>query len=223
MADAEILAAGGIVVRSGPQPQIAIVQLRKCGSWVLPKGKLDDGESFEAAAKREVLEETGHHVALREFLGTLSYEVGSRQKIVQFWSMQPIGGRPRELMRDVRAVEWLPVDDAVARLTHARERHFLAQVGPLALARKTNPRRLRMVSVEETGQSGRLQNAKPGQPSIDDLQAIEAAAPANRQAPSLVSDVAAMPVVPKSATPVPARKLLSKARNWLHRRFAARR
>lgn len=212
MADVEILAAGGIVVRGGPQPQIAIVQLRKCGSWVLPKGKLDDGESFEAAAKREVLEETGHHVALREFLGTLAYEVGSRQKVVQFWSMQPIGGRPRDLMRDVRAVEWLPVEDAVARLTHPRERHFLAQVGPRALARpvKTHQRRLRVVSVEEAEESSAL-NVTPGLPSADDLRTTETAVPA--------------PVIPMPAgrKPRAAGKLLSKARSWLHRRFAARR
>ena len=69
-----ILAAGGIVVRGGPQPLIAIVQLRKQNDWVLPKGKLTSNESALAAAKREVLEETGHDVSVHEFLGTMSYD-----------------------------------------------------------------------------------------------------------------------------------------------------
>ena len=39
-----VLAAGGIVLRSGETPLIAVVRLRKRNEWVLPKGKLDDGE-----------------------------------------------------------------------------------------------------------------------------------------------------------------------------------
>jgi 8-oxo-dGTP pyrophosphatase MutT (NUDIX family) len=40
------------------------VRLRKRNEWVLPKGKLDDGETPRAAAMREVLEETGHDVSI---------------------------------------------------------------------------------------------------------------------------------------------------------------
>ena len=129
-----ILAAGGIVVRGGPQPLIAIVQLRKQNDWVLPKGKLTSNESALAAAKREVLEETGHDVSVHEFLGTMSYDVGNRPKIVQFWRMRAIGGPIRKLMRDVTAVRWLPLDEAVEKLTHSREQVFLANVGPIAIA-----------------------------------------------------------------------------------------
>ena len=57
---APILAAGGIVLQEGSRPRIAIVRLRKQKIWVLPKGKLYPGERALAAAKREVLEETGH-------------------------------------------------------------------------------------------------------------------------------------------------------------------
>lgn len=55
-AHAPILAAGGIVLREGTRPRIAIVRLR-CGKvWVLPKGKLHPGERAQVAARREVLE-----------------------------------------------------------------------------------------------------------------------------------------------------------------------
>jgi 8-oxo-dGTP diphosphatase len=131
---APVLAAGGIVVADGPQPLIAIVRLRKNRAWVLPKGKLKPGEDAAAAARREVLEETGHDVLLHEFLGTMSQASGRRLKIVQFWRMQAGGAPVRELMRDVKAVRWLPLQQAIEALTDAHEQAFLAQVGPAALA-----------------------------------------------------------------------------------------
>src|SRR5882757_1184423 len=88
MARAPVLAAGGIVLRREGTPLIAVVRLRKRNEWVLPKGKLDDGETPRAAAEREVIEETGHDVSVHEFLGTLVYESGGRSKIVHYWRME---------------------------------------------------------------------------------------------------------------------------------------
>jgi 8-oxo-dGTP diphosphatase len=133
MARAPVLAAGGIVLRSGETPLIAVVRLRKRNEWVLPKGKLDDGETPRDAAMREVVEETGHEVSVHEFLGTLVYESGGRSKVVHYWRMETHGGQVYELMDDVKAVEWLPLDAAVERLSRAYERVFLANVGPRAL------------------------------------------------------------------------------------------
>jgi 8-oxo-dGTP diphosphatase len=133
MARAPVLAAGGIVLRQGENPLIAVVRLRKRNEWVLPKGKLDDGETPRDAAEREVLEETGHDVSVHEFLGTLVYESGGRSKVVHYWRMEANGGQTHDLMDDVKAVEWLPLDGAVERLSRGYERAFLANVGPLAL------------------------------------------------------------------------------------------
>src|ERR1700719_3539937 len=110
-----VLAAGGIVLRRQETPLIAVVCLRKRNEWVLPKGKLDDGETPRDAAEREVLEETGHQVSVHEFLGTLVYESGGRSKVVHYWRMQTNGGQAHELMDDVRAVEWLPAGAAGRR------------------------------------------------------------------------------------------------------------
>jgi 8-oxo-dGTP diphosphatase len=133
MAREPVLAAGGIVLRQEETPLIAVVRLRKRNEWVLPKGKLDDGETARAAAKREVLEETGHDVSVQEFLGTLVYESGGRSKVVHYWRMEASGEQAHKLMDDVKAVDWLPLDDAVERLSRGYERAFLANVGPLAL------------------------------------------------------------------------------------------
>lgn len=138
-----VLAAGGIVLRHVQPPLIAVVRLRKRDEWVLPKGKLDDGETPVAAARREVLEETGHDVTVHEFLGTLVYETNGRSKVVHYWRMEACGGQAYELMNDIRAVDWLPLEAALERLSRSSERAFLANVGPQALlnfSRQTRPK-----------------------------------------------------------------------------------
>ena len=154
MARAPVLAAGGIVLRRGAPPLVAVVRQRKRNEWVLPKGKLDDGETPKEAAHREVLEETGHDVAIHEFLGTLVYQSGGRTKAVHFWRMEADGGPVRTLMNDIKAVDWLTLDDAIARLSREYERAFLTQIGPIALAA-----------------AGLVPAATPEPPPADDLDA----------------------------------------------------
>ena len=78
-------------ISEGSKPRIAVVRLRRDKAWVLPKGKLNPGERALAAAKREVLEETGYEVSVHEFLGSMSYSFNGKIKIVQFWHMRAIG------------------------------------------------------------------------------------------------------------------------------------
>ncbi|MBI4273075.1 MAG: NUDIX domain-containing protein [Rhizobiales bacterium] len=132
MARTPILAAGGVVMRGSGEPLIAVVQLRN-RNWVLPKGKLKRKENALAAAKREVLEETGHKVSVREQLGSISYEVGGRRKVVRFWRMEAFDKPAGKLMDDVKAVRWLPLGRAVKQLTHRREQAFLRDVGLIAI------------------------------------------------------------------------------------------
>ena len=122
------------MLRQAKPPLIAVVRLRKRNEWVLPKGKLDDGETSRDAAEREVNEETGHDVVVHEFLGTLVYESGGRSKVVHYWRMEADGDQVYELMTDIREVDWLPLEVALTRLSRSYERAFLENVGPLAVA-----------------------------------------------------------------------------------------
>jgi 8-oxo-dGTP diphosphatase len=120
-------------MRPGRTPLFAIVQRRKDNAWVLPKGKLKPRERAVAAARREVMEETGHGARVHEYLGAISYKAGRRPKIVAFWRMQETTGSTGEHARDIKAVEWLSLDAAVARLTQPLERAFLSEVGARAV------------------------------------------------------------------------------------------
>ena len=136
-----IEAAGGIVMRGRVRPLFAIVQLRRQKTWVLPKGKLNRDETALAAARREAIEETGHDVTVHEFLGSLVYKSAGRPKTVRFWRMDASGRPVAKLMRDVRAVRWLPLSRAIARLTHEREKLFLERVGRHILRQAMHPKR----------------------------------------------------------------------------------
>src|SRR5215203_1360184 len=123
-AHSPILAAGGIVTRGRAQPVFAVVRLRRQKSWVLPKGKLNRNETPLAAAKREAIEETGHEMKVREFLGSLAYTTSGRPKTVRFWRMEASREPVAKLMKDVSAVRWLPLARAISKLTHEREKDF---------------------------------------------------------------------------------------------------
>jgi 8-oxo-dGTP diphosphatase len=141
MAQTPIMAAGGIVIREGTRPLIAVVQRRKDNGWVLPKGKLKRKERARAAARREVVEETGHKVAVREFLGAITYTSSGRPKVVYFWKMRALSVQLYEPMREIRAVEWLPLRSAIEKLSRPLERAFLGNIGQRAVQSDKKPAR----------------------------------------------------------------------------------
>jgi 8-oxo-dGTP diphosphatase len=141
MARAPIFAAGGIVVRGRARPLIAVVQRSKDEAWVLPRGKLKRDENPVTGARREVVEETGHRVKVHEFLGAITYRVRGRSKVVQFWRMQAYERPSQDVMKDIIAVEWLPLGQAVRRLSYPLEKLFLQHAGSRALKRRKTGRR----------------------------------------------------------------------------------
>ena len=153
---APILAAGGVVLRGMTRPRIAVVRLRREKAWVLPKGKLLRREHARDAAVREVEEETGYDVSVHELLGSVSYVVEARLKIVQFWLMRALGHQTRELMDDVKAVKWLPLKEAVKTLTRPHEKVFLTHVGPIALGHVKRSVRKKSGTVARKGAAPRM-------------------------------------------------------------------
>ena len=168
-----VIAAGGIVFRQSARPKVAIVQLRKDKSWVLPKGKLKPNERPLEAAKREVEEETGHEVTVLGFLGTLSHVADNRHKIVQFWHMQASPNPVRPLMHDVRSVKWLPLSRAIETLSRPYEQAFLSNVGPVALKAIAQAQRAATVESVPTLPSEPIVPTSPAVPEAVEIEAQE--------------------------------------------------
>jgi 8-oxo-dGTP pyrophosphatase MutT (NUDIX family) len=122
-----IRAAGGVVLRrEGDDFEVVLVYRRRYRDWTFPKGKANPGESDEDCALREVEEETGLRCELGEELETTAYrDSKDREKIVRYWHMRVVEGElhPRN---EIDAAEWIPVEDAVDRLSYRRDREVLA-------------------------------------------------------------------------------------------------
>ena len=129
-------AAGGIVYRdrSDGEREVALIHRPRYDDWTLPKGKVDPGETIHKAAEREVEEETGFKVERQggSVIARNPYrDRKGRMKIVYYYFMTPIGGefRPNDEVDEVR---WLTLDEALALLTHDRDREMLAALLPHA-------------------------------------------------------------------------------------------
>ena len=92
--------------------------------WSFPKGKLEEGETFELAALREVEEETGMACRLLRFIGHTEYvDRKGRPKAVAYWVMAAQSGSfvPNTEVDELR---WVTLDGAAHLLSYPRDRDW---------------------------------------------------------------------------------------------------
>jgi 8-oxo-dGTP pyrophosphatase MutT (NUDIX family) len=127
--------AGGVLVRRlRGRWMVAAIRPggKPAGTWALPKGQIEPGDSGEATALREVGEETGAYGRSLGKLGDVRYWFnwdGERIfKVVSFFLLRYMGGRlgdvPAEHRHEVDEVRWLPLDDAPRVLSYRGEREM---------------------------------------------------------------------------------------------------
>jgi 8-oxo-dGTP diphosphatase len=120
-----IRAAGGVVERDG---RILVVHRARYEDWSMPKGKLEPGETWEAAALREVWEETSLRCELGEYVGSSRYEVRGEPKEVRWFRMT--SGDEARASNEVDAVRWVTPAEALELLSYERERDVVATLAP---------------------------------------------------------------------------------------------
>jgi 8-oxo-dGTP pyrophosphatase MutT (NUDIX family) len=127
--------AGGVLIRR-LRGRWMVAAIRPAGRakpvWALPKGLIDEGETAEATALREVAEETGVEGVSLGKLGDVRYVYtweGERIfKVVSFFLVRYRRGRlgdlPAATAHEVDEARWLPLDDAPRLLTYGGERQM---------------------------------------------------------------------------------------------------
>ena len=137
------VSAGGVVCKKdGEKVEVVICGRTEPPSWSLPKGTPNPGEDIEETAIREVTEETGLEVDLKDYIGSIDYWfVRSKDRVrchktVHFYLMSPKGGSISHHDPEFDVIQWVTADDALKTLTHINEAHIVEEALSL-VAEKT--------------------------------------------------------------------------------------
>jgi ADP-ribose pyrophosphatase YjhB (NUDIX family) len=101
--------------------------------WSLPKGHIEEGETPEIAAIREVGEETGIEAAIEKSLGVIDFwfMAGGKRihKTVHHFLFRETGGVLAVQESEVDEVGWFPLKEIVERLAYPDEKKLIARTG----------------------------------------------------------------------------------------------
>lgn len=133
------VSAGGVVYRrQGDEIELLLAARRTrrgALAWGLAKGGIEEGETIEHAAVREVREETGIEAAIEEALGDTRYtyiwEDVRIRKTVHFFLMRAVGGDPNDHDDEMEDVRWFPLERALKRAAYRGERAKLQRAAEL--------------------------------------------------------------------------------------------
>ncbi|MBJ7400840.1 NUDIX hydrolase, partial [Mycolicibacterium sp.] len=129
------ISAGGLVIDGIDRPReeqlaalIGRVDRRGRTIWSLPKGHIEQGETAEQTAVREVAEETGIHGHVLAALGSIDYwfvTEGRRvHKTVHHYLLRFSSGELCDEDVEVAEVAWVPITELPRRLAYADERRL---------------------------------------------------------------------------------------------------
>jgi 8-oxo-dGTP pyrophosphatase MutT (NUDIX family) len=137
------VSAGGVAYRGGAgrwEFALILTGTPARPRWQLPKGLVDEGESPEATAVREVREEAGIETELVAPLERIEYwyvgtERGGQRvryhKFVHFFLLRYLAGDVADHDHEVQEARWFPVGEAAAILAFPSERKVVEQAAGL--------------------------------------------------------------------------------------------
>ena len=121
--------AGGIVIKEG---EVLTISWTTKDYIAFPKGGVEDGETSELAAVREVLEETGYKTRIIAPLNSWTYEFEENgedyRKTVDYYLMEILDDKlpiPNRLSTERFENLWLTIEDAQSKLTFNDSREAL--------------------------------------------------------------------------------------------------
>jgi 8-oxo-dGTP pyrophosphatase MutT (NUDIX family) len=133
------ISAGGVVYRRNDDEVEIVLASRRTRrgelAWGLAKGGIEDEESMEDAAVREVREETGLLAEIEASLGETRYfyvwENVRIRKTVHFFLMRHTGGDIDDRDDEMEEIRWFPLERALKRAAYRGERDVLVRAAEL--------------------------------------------------------------------------------------------
>ena len=107
------IAVGAIVVKDGRLLMIQRANDPGAGLWSLPGGRVEHGEYLAAALRREVSEETGLDVEVRELVGILEV-VGDPHYVILDYFAEVAGDAEPVAADDVSDARWVPLHEVAS-------------------------------------------------------------------------------------------------------------
>lgn len=99
--------------RRGSDLQVCLIRKRLAGSWGIPKGTVDAGETHESTALNEAWEEAGlRGRVVGEALGTYKYEKYGRRLTVMVFVMEVLEHHKDWIEAGIRERKWASLDEA---------------------------------------------------------------------------------------------------------------
>jgi len=129
----EVSSGGFVISKSDPNLVALMARFNRGGKleWCIPKGHLEQNETSEQAAIREVFEETGLEAEVIQHLGEVNYQFiqdGAKiSKTVHVYLMQQTGGElsfDKDPHKEASELEWVQVSELLARLSHGNEKRI---------------------------------------------------------------------------------------------------
>jgi 8-oxo-dGTP pyrophosphatase MutT (NUDIX family) len=137
------VSAGGLVIDSTGEQGLLIGRIdHKDASgtrllWSLPKGHIEEGETPEQAAIREVAEETGITSSISRPLGVIDFwfMAGGKRihKTVHHFLFTEVSGVLMPQESEVDEVSWFPLGEIIERLAYPDEKKLIARSGELKI------------------------------------------------------------------------------------------
>lgn len=129
----EEVSAGGIVFRRSADGLRFLLIRDSYRNWGFPKGHLEAAESPDAAAAREVREETGlTRLTLVAPVDVIDWHFRFRGRVVHkvchFYLIEADGGHPRPLRKEgITACRWFDFEKATSLVSYENARTVLAR------------------------------------------------------------------------------------------------
>lgn len=128
-----IFSAGGVLVNEDKQ-QVLLVYKETTGEWLLPKGHMEEGETVEDTAQREIFEETGYKNEVKILLSVqIRPDVvdSSKSKVIFWFKSVLTGDEKTEETQEANenfTGKWFGKDEALSALKWDEDKKLIEKV-----------------------------------------------------------------------------------------------